>query len=326
VVTRREWLGGALALAVTPMPARSATPTPKVVASGLQFPEGLCATGSGDLLFVEIAAARLRKLSPDGKLSTVAQLGGGPNGCAIGPDGAAFIANNGGLTFKRAENGRLAVSGVPADYRAGSIQRVDLATGRVTTLYTSCNDIPLKGPNDLTFDRDGGLWFTDTGKIRARDRDQGGLYWCKADGSEIREIAFPLNAPNGIALSPDGKRLLVALQDKRQILAYDIVGPGRIAAAGKIVAAPAGAFSIDNIAIEQDGGIVAAAVGMGGLAVLNPDGSLRETILLDDPVVTALAFGGADRRTLYAALSTTGRIVAIDWPRAGLPSSYGAKA
>jgi gluconolactonase len=326
VVTRREWLGGALALTVAPMPALAARPAPRTVASALQFPEGLCAMGSGDLLFVEIAAARLRRLSPDGKLSTVAELGGGPNGCAIGPDGAAYIANNGGLTFKRADNGRLAVSGVPADYRSGSIQRVDLASGRVTTLYTQCNDIPLKGPNDLTFDREGGIWFTDTGKIRARDRDQGGLYWCRPDGSEIREVAYPLNAPNGIALSTDGKRLFVALQDKRQILAYDIIGPGRIAGAGKVVAAPAGAFSIDNIALEQDGGIVAAAVGLGGLAVLHPDGSILETILLDDPVVTALAFGGLDHRTLYAALSTTGRIVALDWPRAGLPSPFGAKA
>jgi gluconolactonase len=325
VVTRRTWLTGAVAMALWPHTAGAARRAPRTIAQGLLFPEGLCALGSGDLLFVEIAAGTLRRLSPAGHLSIVAKLGDGPNGCAIGPDGAAYVTNNGGLDFTRAANGRLAVGGVPAGYRSGSIQRVDLRTGQVSTLYTHCQDVPLKGPNDLVFDGSGNIWFTDTGKIRARDRDQGGLYWCRPDGSEIREIMFPLNAPNGVALSPGGKTLLVALQDKRQIVGYDILGPGRIAA-GKIVAAPAGAFSIDNIAVEQDGGIVAAAVGRGGLAVLSPDGSLRETILLDDPVVTALAFGGSDHRTLYAALSTTGRIVALDWPRAGLPTTFGAKA
>lgn len=323
MVTRRGVLAGALALAAARPAAAAAA---RVVASGLQFPEGLCVTGSGALLFVEIAAGTLRRLAPDGRLSTIAQLGGGPNGCAIGPDGAAYVTNNGGLAFARTADGRLGFSGVPASYRSGSIQRVDLASGKVTTLYTQCNGIALKGPNDLVFDRAGDIWFTDTGKIRPRDRDQGGLYWCRADGSEIREIAYPLNAPNGIALAPGGNRLLVALQDKRQIVAYDIAAPGRVAPGPIVVAAPAGAFSIDNIAVEQDGGIVAAAVGYGGLAALAPDGAVRDMIKLDDPVVTAVAFGGADRRTLYAALASTGRIVALDWPRPGLPSLFGAKA
>jgi len=327
MVTRRGLLAGALALAVAP--ARAAGP--KVVASDLFFPEGPCVTGSGDLLFVEIGAKRLRRLSSDGHLSTVAELGGGPNGCAIGPDGAAYIANNGGLSFRREADGRIALTGVPADYASGSIQRVDLKTGAVKTLYTQCNGHRLNGPNDIVFDSHGDFWFTDTGKIRPRDRDNGGLYWGKADGSEIREVAFPLNAPNGIALGADRTSLYVALQDKRQIAAYSIVAPGALDAMGttpraKVFAAPSGPFSIDNIAIEEGSGIVAAAVGYGGLAVLAPDGSLREMVKLDDPVVTAMAFGGPDRKTLFVTLSTTGRIVALDWPRAGLPSTFGMRA
>lgn len=323
MVTRRAFVAGSLAAAAIRRPAAA---LPRALATGLRFPEGVCVLGSGDLLFVEIAAGLLRRLSPAGRLTTVAAVGGGPNGCAIGPDGAAYIANNGGLAFTRTADRRLIVNGMPPTYRSGMIQRVDLATGSVRTLYTSCAGIPLRGPNDLVFDAAGDIWFTDTGKIRARDRDLGGLYWCKADGSHIREVEFPLNAPNGVALARGRKRLLVALQDKRQIVGWDILAPGSLRETSTVVAAPAGAFSIDNIAVEADGGIVAAAVGFGGLVALAPDGSVRETIKLDDPIVTALAFGGSEHRTLFVALSSTGRIVALDWPRAGLPSLFGVRA
>lgn len=65
-------------------------------------------------------------------------------------------------------------------------------------------------PNDIVFDQWGGFWFTDFGKIRGRMQDRGAVYWAKADGSEIREIIFPLSMPNGIGLSPDGTRLHIA--------------------------------------------------------------------------------------------------------------------
>ena len=70
-------------------------------------------------------------------------------------------------------------------------------------LYTQCEGMPLRGPNDLVFDSSGGFWFTDHGKTRPRDRDRGGLYYATTDGSDIREIAYPVVTPNGIGLSPD---------------------------------------------------------------------------------------------------------------------------
>ena len=281
----------------------------------------------GGLLFVEIAGGKLSHLAADGRIEQVAMLGGGPNGCAIGPGGKAYVANNGGLAFRRLADGRQVVAGVADDYRSGSIQRVDLATGRAETLYTHCGDFPLKGPNDLIFDGGPGFWFTDTGKIRTRDRDLGGLYWARADGSEIREVVSPLNAPNGIALSPDRKQLYVALSDKRQVVAYDIAGPGELRAvngqpASRLLASPAGGFSIDNIAVEADGGVVLAAVGLGGLVGVDAQGRARGISLLGDPVVTCPAFDRRNPRLLYAALSSTGRIVTLDWPREGARPVY----
>jgi gluconolactonase len=325
---RRAVIVGGLALVASPVIA--AGPVPRELASGLFFPEGVCALGSGDLLFVEIGARHLCRLTAGGQLSTVATLGGGPNGCAIGPDGAAYVANDGGLTFRRS-SGRNFVSGVPEDYVHGSIQRVDLRTGAASTLYTRAGANSLKGPNDLLFDSWGGIWFTDTGKMRERERDLGGLYWTKSDGSEIREVVFPLNAPNGIALGTDRRTLYVALSDKRQIVAYTLTGPGQIETENgmprqRLFSAPAGGFSIDNIAVEESGAIVAAAVGYGGLVTIGPDGEVKSTMKLDDPIVTAMAFGGPDRKTLYVTLSSTGRIVAIDWPRPGLTSTFGGRA
>ena len=137
----------------------------------------------------------------------MAEIVGGPNGAAIGPDGALYLCNNGGC-FTPVDLGELLLPGPfdPERYIGGRIQRVDLATGEVTDLYTHCDGRPLRAPNDLVFDAHGGFWFTDHG-IRdhhARTSDLTGIYYAKADGSFISEQVFPVEGPNGIGLSPDG--------------------------------------------------------------------------------------------------------------------------
>ena len=69
------------------------------VASGLQFPEGPVAMADGSVLVVEIARGTLSRVTPDGRIHVVADLGGGPNGAAIGPDGAVYVCNNGGFSW-----------------------------------------------------------------------------------------------------------------------------------------------------------------------------------------------------------------------------------
>jgi gluconolactonase len=294
----------------------------RVFASGLGFPEGPVTLLDGSVLFVEIARGRLSRAWPNGSVTTVADLGGGPNGVAIGPDGMAYVANDGGLAFRSA-NGRMMVAGVPATYAGGSIQRVDLATGKFVTLYDALGSNRLKGPNDIVFDQWGGMWFTDTGKGYVRMRDHGGLYWAKADSSELREIAYPLLTPNGIALGTDRRTLFVALSDKRQIVAYTLTGPGQVEMADgvprtRLVASLGGDMLIDNIAVEASGNLVLAAVRQGAVLTMNPAGEVIETVRLPDPVVTAMAFGGADMKTLFVTLSSTGQIVSLPWPRAGV--------
>src|SRR3546814_3735100 len=92
---------------------------PEVVATGLRFPEGPVPMPDGSVLLVEIARGTLTRVSTDGSLSVVAELGGGPNGLAIGPDGAAYVCNNGG--FQWVEAGPLPFPG-HAPHEAGTAE------------------------------------------------------------------------------------------------------------------------------------------------------------------------------------------------------------
>ena len=179
------------------------------IASGLHFPEGPVALADGSVLVVEIQSGTLARVGPDGSVERVADTGGGPNGAAIGPDGKVYVCNNGGFLWAEVD-GMAAPGGQPPDYIGGRIQRVDLDTGQVDDLYTEYEGVGLRGPNDLVFDEHGGFYFTDLGKSREREIDRGAVYYAKADGSEIVRLVFPLDHPNGIALSPDGTRLYVA--------------------------------------------------------------------------------------------------------------------
>src|SRR3954463_2892156 len=124
----------------------------ELVCEGLKFPEGPIAMADGSGILTEIQGQTLTRVTPDGERETIANLPGGPNGAAIGPDGAVYVTNNGG-SFHFVDMGGLNVPGpTPPSHQGGCIQRVDLATGAVTTLYAACDGRPLVGPNDLVFD------------------------------------------------------------------------------------------------------------------------------------------------------------------------------
>jgi gluconolactonase len=275
------------------------------------------------VLLVEIRRGTLSRVSIDGRVTVVAECGGGPNGAAIGPDGACYVANNGG--FEWHDMGGLVVPGnQPADYIGGRIQRVDLATGKVTDLYTACDGRGLRGPNDLVFDEHGGFWFTDHGKLRDRDRDRTGLFYAKADGSLIKEVVFPLDAPNGVGLSPDGTKLYVAETFTGRVWMWDVVGPGELAlnalgpGGGALLCGLPGFQLLDSLAVDGDGNVCVATLATGVITVIAPNGDVLEQVGTGDPMTTNICFGGPDLKTAYVTLSGTGRLVALDWPEVGL--------
>jgi gluconolactonase len=296
------------------------------LASGLQFPEGPIALADGSVLLVEIKRGTLTRVSPDGRVSVVAKTGGGPNGAAIGPDGKVYVCNNGGFEWR--EVGPFLLPGdQPEDYSGGRIERIDLASGAVETLYRQCGPNALRGPNDLVFDQTGGFWFTDHGKTRPRDRDRGGLYYARPDGSSVREVVYPLDAPNGVGLSPDGKRVYVAETHTARVFYWNLSGPGEIVRhvspnGGHLLAGLPGMQLLDSLAIDSDGNVCVATIVNGGITVISPDGSKIEHVPLPDPLTTNLCFGGKDLRTAYVTLSATGKLVSFPWPRPGLKLAF----
>ncbi|MHB8669657.1 MAG: SMP-30/gluconolactonase/LRE family protein [Acidimicrobiales bacterium] len=307
------------------------------LASGLQFPEGPVAMADGSFLVVEIKRGTLSRVLPGGEVAVVADLGGGPNGVAIGPDGAAYVCNNGGFLWTERSGFLIPLdletgSNQPPDYAGGRIERVDLATGEATVLYTECGGHPLRGPNDIVFDQTGHFWFTDLGKGREREVDRGGLYYAAPDGSSVVEVAYGIHGANGVGLSPSGDRVYVAETYTGRLLAWELEGPGRVRGGGGgvlhnaqcLVTTPG---HLDSLAVEQDGTVVVAALAHGLCVVPTPTGegnASHHFVAMPDPLTTNVCFTGPDRRTAVVTLSGTGRLVALEWPRPGLDPAFAA--
>src|SRR5260370_27421055 len=177
-------------------------PNVRVLATDLEFPEGPVAMPDGSVVLVEIRGQRLTRVWPDGRKEVVAQIPGGPNGAALGPDGKMYVCNNGGLGWVASRGTMMPGAPAPHEYISGSIQRVDLSTGRIETVADNCGEHPLKGPNDLVFDRHGGLWFTDLGKRRPRDMGVGAFFYIKPRMKEIVGGNLGLRPGQGNGLSP----------------------------------------------------------------------------------------------------------------------------
>lgn len=298
-----------------------------VLAEGLRFPEGPIAMPDGSVVLVEIARGTLSRVR-DGRVEVVAELGGGPNGAAIGPDGWCYVCNNGGFQWSEAGT-RLFPGEEPETYAGGRIEKVNLETGAVEILYTHCAGQTLRGPNDLVFDSHGGFWFTDHGKTRARERDRTGVFYARADGSHIDEVIFPLEGPNGIGLSPDEDELYVAETPTGRLWAYEITAPGKIRRqrrdrpdGGRLIAGRPGYFLFDSLAVDTDGNVCIATIVDGGITVLKPRGGAPEFVPMPDTVTTNICFGGEELMTAFITLSSTGKLVSVPWNRPGLPLNY----
>ena len=291
------------------------------ITTGLQFPEGPIAMPDGSIIVVEIQRGTVSRVSPEGSIEVIATPGGGPNGAAIGPDGACYICNNGG--FEWHERNSLVFPGdQPNDYSGGRIERVDLSSGEVNVLYTECNGNPLRGPNDIVFDRQGGFWFTDHGKNRPRDKDRTGVYYATIDGQHIREVIFPMEAPNGICLSPAEDQLYVAETPTGRLWSFDISEPGVIDGSRRMLAQIPDYHMFDSLAVDAEGNICVATLITGGITVHSPDGERAQLIEMPDILTTNICFGGEDLKTAYITLSSTGSLVSIPWHCSGLPLNF----
>jgi gluconolactonase len=281
----------------------------RLVASGLRFPEGPIAMDDGSVLVVEIEGGALTRVDPDGRTSVVARCGGGPNGAAVGPDGCVLVANDGGLAFRTEGDIRFPFA-LADDNPGGHVQRVDLTTGAISEVYTDSGGARLGGLNDVVFDAAGRCYVVDTGR--------GAIHLAHPDGSSIRPVADGLEVPNGMGLSPDGRRLYVSETYSGRVFAWDVADDGELR--DRVLLHTADGHGWDGLAVDGAGNVCIANLEHSGVSIIAPDGSLQGevTVPRHDPYVTNVCFGGPGGRTAFICSSGRGLLYAAEWPHPGL--------
>ena len=274
-----------------------------VLATGLQFPEGPVWLGTRRVAFTEIRGQCV-SLWHDGTLARVARTGGGANGATLGPDGALYVANNGGLSLGH-EGRWTAPDAIP-----GRIQRVTLA-GEVSDVAVELPGAPPNRPNDLCFGPDGLLYYTDPHNWEDIEHLGVGRVGRTTLDGRVELVAEIPAFPNGIAFGPDD-RLYVAQSVTQKILVMD-AKPGATPAVWATL--PRG-FP-DGFCFDAAGRLYAAGSLGDVVVVFEPDGEVRDIIEMgagSEPTNCCLGDGA-----LYVTLAGTGQLVALDMPVEPLP-------
>jgi gluconolactonase len=300
----------------------------ELVTEGLLFPEGPIAMNDGSVILTEVQAGRLTRVTPDGKREVFAETGGGPNGAAVGPDNAIYVTNNGGSIEWRQYEGLTIPGPAPASYIGGYIQRIDLKSSKVSTIYDECEGRKFAGLNDLVFDKTGGIWFTDHGATLPEYHKHGALYYARPDGSKVVRHHDHMTSPNGVGLSPDESVVYMADTILGRLWAFDLTGPGEMRppvgfAPGRVIKNLEGFQLLDSLAVEAGGKVCVATIINGGVTVFDPDGSI-EHFAFPDILTTNICFGGGDMCDAWVTCASTGKLYKCRWPRPGLKLNFNA--
>ncbi len=168
-----------------------------------------------------------------------------------------------------------------------------------------CDGKPLRGPNDLSLDTPhGGFYFSDPGDS-SKENPIGTVHYVDAKG-KTHLIDSGLAFPNGVVLTPDGKKLYVGESQHNRVWVYEVVGPGKVnpkklfadlpkkdEASGQIDNQP------DGMCLDQAGNLYVAHYGMRQVQVLNPEGKLIARYSGGNLTTSNVAFGGPNRDQLF---------------------------
>lgn len=257
------------------------------------FLEGPVFDDLGNLYVTDIPFGRIFRISPAGEWELIAEYDGEPNG------------------MKFLNRGELLI----ADYRNG-LMLCEIASGTVRPYLTRRNSESFKGINDLVFDAQGNLYFTDQGQTGMHD-PTGRLYRLRSNG-QLDLLLSNAPSPNGLALSPDEKVLYLAVTRGNAVWRLPLLDDGSVAKVGQFFTSY-GPSGPDGLAVDQQGRVIVANPGLGYAWVLNhraePVIVLRST---EGMSLTNIAFGGAGRTTLYCTESVSGSILRAELDVAGL--------
>lgn len=305
----------AFVLVASVVPLQQVAAQQPEIATTVAFTEGPTVDRQGNVYFTDIINQRIMKLGADGVLSTYREKSNVANGLLIDPEGRLIACE--GATFERPG---VKVQGIPR------VTRTDLATGKVEVLAESYDGKPLVGPNDVTIDGKGRLYFTDLSGAAVYRIDQ--------PGKLARILAAPdVRGPNGIQISPDDRKLYLVEANQTQggprlIRSYDLQADGTVRNM-KVLYDFSPGRSADGMSIDVQGNLYASA-GMNqlrgtaetldtktGVYVISPDGKLLKFFPIPEDFITNNAFGGSDMRTLYVTAGKT--LYKLRTDIAGLP-------
>ena len=288
----------------------------KIFATGLKFPEGPAFDKDGTLYLVELAGGRVTKITPDGEVSVLADMGGSPNGLAFGPDRNLYVCNSGARWApETCTDGKPG----PGD-KPGLMQRVYL-DGRYETLISEIDGVPLNSPNDVCFDSHGGFYFTDPIWPESVDDlsalEPGSLCYSTIDG-DAKRMHTGVMFPNGLGVTEDGSTLIVLESGTGKLLAFPILEPGVLGEQRDFAYMGEGQVP-DGMCFDSEGRILAASHGGNTIFVFPPTGGNPEhKIDAGDVSVTNVCFGGPNFSTLYITQSDKGQVSTQEWKTSGM--------
>lgn len=277
----------------------SANASIEKLGGGMKFTEGpVWVAEPPQLLFSDIPGNAIMKWTPDGRLSTFRQ----PVFTGSFAPGT-FVGSN-GLTLDR--QGRL----IACEHGNRRVTRTE-KDGKITVLADRFEGKRLNSPNDGAYRNNGDFYFTDPPYGFAKQDDDpakelsfNGVYRLTATGS-LELVVRDMTRPNGIAFSPDEKRVYIANSDaKRKIwMVYDVTGSGRLSS-GKVFFDATGETAEglpDGLKVDRMGNVW--ATGPGGVWVFSPAGKLLGKVQPAE-VPANCAWGDADGKTVYMTART----------------------
>lgn len=259
------------------------------------FLEGPSFDRHGNLYVTDIPHGRIFRIAPDGDWTLVAEYDGWPNGLRLHRDGRIFIT----------------------DYKLGIVE-LDPIAGQISEVLTHAKSEGFKGVNDLVFDRNGRLYFTDQGQSGMHDPTGRVFRYC-LETKRLDHLLSNCPSPNGLVLNPEESVLYVAMTRGNAVWRVPLFEDGTTSKVGIFTQLAGGVGGADGLAMDIDGNLSVCDAGNGSVWMFTKWGEplYRVRSCTGGRTTTNLAYGGPDNKSLFITESDTGSILRAELPTPG---------